>query len=286
MANSLFFNVTLGFSINNILVAIAAILSIIYIEHGVCIANGIHMAEAITLLIVTLLLLLISSYTMYGLKTYTFEKVTISALMCISVLWLTQYALIIHSFIAFCDTSSPLFIIFFIWTIIYSLAILIGIILVIFGIKMHFGVGIALLSTFGIIVFIIAILATVAQIYLLSTNQCNYEAVSMSEAIFLLIFVLLSICLAVLPFTLLESIQQHIKIILCAEFILLAFQYGIVNHAIDVWGSSSIHCGTYEALQEATFILMIMWSAAYSLILLFMCCGGILYCCGQIDLSD
>ena len=286
MASSLFFNVTLAFSVNNILVAIAAILQIVYIHNGVCFANKMNLIEAIILLIITSLLLLISSGIMYGLKRYILEKISISVLLCISTLWLIQYALIIHSFIAFCDSSSAMYILFLIWTIIYSLVIIIGIIIIIFAIKIHLGVGIALLATACIIVLIIAIIATILQLYLITSGECNYNAISMVEGIFLLVFIFLSICIGVLPFSSVEIVQDYIKIVLCAEFILLAFQYGIINHAVDVWGRADVYCGKYDILKEVTFILMIIWTCSYSLILLFMCCGGLLWCCGQVRMSE
>ena len=47
-------------------------------------------------------------YKAYLQRSVSLEKISISVLLYISTLWLIQYALIIHSFITFCDSSSTI----------------------------------------------------------------------------------------------------------------------------------------------------------------------------------
>eukprot|EP01084_Bolivina_argentea_P054968 100802_1 len=284
MANTLFWKVTLGFSINNILVSIACLIQIIYVLNDVCVANDVNIAESIALLCVTATLLILSSYIIYSLKSHRLDKLSISGVLIVSALWLTQYGLIVHSLTSFCDSVSPLTIFFFIWTIVYSLVILAGVIGIIIGIYHRYGMIIALISSYGIITVIVAIIATVMQLLLVTSGECTGHMVTIGEGAFLLIFLFLSFCLVMVVVMETAYAQLYIKGILGCLFLLIACQYFLIIRAVDVLKKAS--CGDLERLREGTVILFIIWLISYTIVLFVMCCGALLKLCGQIQEFD
>eukprot|EP01084_Bolivina_argentea_P149462 261095_1 len=279
MSNSLFWKLTLGFCVNNILVSAACIIQVIYTTGDVCKANEITMAESLALLSITILLSIISSYVLFALKTQRLDKLPKSGMILVSCLWLIQYGLIVHSFVSFCDSMWPLHLLFFIWMLIYSIVIFAGICGIIIYINKHFGWAIAIIATFGIILFLIAIFASVIQLMLITSGQCQGAIVGLEEGIFLLMLLFSSVCFGAMPFT--AFAQDYIKGVLCALFTLLAFQYGLIIRCADVWGYAE--CGEHETLRKSLYVFFMIWTVAYSLILFVMCCGALLKICGQIQ---
>ena len=284
MSNSLFWKATLGFSINNILVVIACLIQLIYILNDVCVANDVNIAESIALLCVTFTLLIVSSYVLYALKTYQLTKLSVSAIITVSALWVTQYGLIIHSLTSFCDSVSPLTIFFFAWTLIYSVVIFLGIIGIIFGIQRQYGTVIALLASFCIITIIVAIIATVMQLVLITSGECSGNMVTIEEGSFLLIFIVLTFCLVMAVVMETAYAQYYIKAILCFQFVLLSMQFVLIIHAVAVWKGA--YCGDLEQLRQGTLILFIIWLICYTVVLFVMCCGALLKKCGQTRYFD
>ena len=194
-------------------------------------------------MIITVILSVISSYLIYHANYFEFH--TISLIICCVIFCITQYGLIIHSFTAFWDDMSiSLYILFLIWIIIYSLLFLCNIIIAIIFTYIQDAQQEIATTTFIIFLFLIALFASVIQLILITSGECDGHLMSMSESILLLISILLSVCVISAVFI----NNDYLKGVLCVQIILIIFQYIIIINSMNTWMKSEIYCNNFETL--------------------------------------
>eukprot|EP01084_Bolivina_argentea_P075564 136978_1 len=292
------------YAIHNLLVSIASIFQIaILIADKTCDKNGVPLTTSFALLAISLLLCTIPIYIareinkiqwtdMFSVVTteqqYNFKRRFISRFICIFILWITQFALIIQSFVGYCPVVATLYIIFFIWMILTIIIFIFLCFTILHKICLKDSIQTAIQCAIGTTQFIISLTTCCLEIHLILNYICDRNLWNLYQAICLLLFVILSKIINVFlqikkrmsNVSILENLEvpgvednkndnkntygityQCAKII---DLIIFFIQYFFIIIAINVAFKYNIGCSDMKEVRTVTFVLFIIWFISYS----------------------
>eukprot|EP00483_Globobulimina_turgida_P010350 UN10370 len=119
------------------------------------------------------------------------------------------------------------------------------------------------------------VVAPILQMILITSGECEGDLISVSETVFLIIFLILTCCLSMLA----AAEQKTMKMVVCCEIILFIVIYIFVINSMNCWGSGQVHCGDKQPMKTAAFVLFLLWMIQYTVYIIAAVLGILVQFC-------